>query len=499
MTARGERDAPVEEILARSLRLVGFASVLSALTSETFFHPDEHHQVVEFAGLKLGFTEASELPWEYGARIRPWLQPALYTLFGRALLAAGVTNRFVLLASFRFATAAFAVFALARLSRVAVRELPSDRMRRAYAAWLPWVGFLPYLFARTSSETASGACLALAVALAWDTRAFAWREAAACGALLGLAFEARFQSAFAAVGLVAWLIAVRRVSAARLGALVLAGLGVVAASALVDRWGYGAWVFPPYAYVYENLVKGVASSFGRDPFWAYPVLVVVNVFAPLAIACVGAVGLAAVRFPRHVTTFVVVPFVVGHSLVAHKEERFLFPLVFLAPVLLVLAYVSRREGPAIPRALRVAFALSVVAMAGHLAHPLGFRAQFHFARRLADLPLAGSTAVALPGSEYPRYPFLGTNALEVLPLAGTCLPPSTTLVYGEVPTLEIPPSCTGEPLVAEVIASDLRFVEHAAWARMATAFIVRWNTLRDRGLPLPWLHVATLARVTPQR
>lgn len=488
----------VEEILARSLRLLAALSVVSAVTSLTFFHPDEHHQVVEFAGLKLGFTRADELPWEYAARIRPWLQPALYTLLGKLLLALGLEDRFLLLAGFRLATAAVAIASLARLSRVAVRELPSERMRRAYAALLPWIGFFPYLFARTSSETLSGACLAVAVSLAWDTRAFGWREASACGVFLGLAFEARFQSAFASVGLVAWLAVVRRVSALRLGGLVGGGVLVLACAAVVDRWGYGAWVFPPLAYVRENLVNGVANTFGRDPFWAYPVLVVVNVFAPLAVACVAAAGVAAVRFPRHVSTFVLVPFVVAHSLVAHKEERFLFPLAFLVPVLLVLAFVTRREGPVFPRPLRAALALSLVVMVAQLVRPLGFRAQFHFARALAEAPLAGEVALVLPGSEYPRYAFLRTNELHLEPLAGACLPASTALVYGESPVLALPPSCNGEPLAAEVVASDLPFVRHESWARTAAAFTARWNALRSRGLPLPWLHFATLARVAPK-
>ena len=495
----GGRDDVVEEILARSLRVLAAICVLSALTSATFFHPDEHFQVVEFAGFKLGFTRPEELPWEYAARIRSWLQPALYTLLGKALLAVGVTDRFVLLAAFRLVTVAIAIAALSRLSRVAVRELPSDRMRRAYAAMLPWIGFFPYLFARTSSETLSGACLAVAVARAWDSRAFGHRTAALVGALLGVAFEARFQTAFASVGLVAWLTLVRRVSVSKLAVLVVGGLAVVAVSALVDRWGYGSWVFPPLAYVRENLVHGVANSFGREPFWAYPLLVVVNVFAPLALASVVAVGLAATRFPRHVSTFVVVPFVLAHSLVAHKEERFLFPLAFFVPVLLVLAFVTRAEGPHLPRALRVALAASLVVMGAQLVRPLGFRAQIHFARALEARSLGGARAIALPGSEYPRYPFLRTNEVAVEPLAGGCLPSATELVYGEAPVLELPRGCAGEHFEYEVLASDWPFVESAAWALASSRFMARWNALRAQGAPLPWLHAATLVRVRVPR
>jgi phosphatidylinositol glycan class B len=118
--------ATAEEILGKALRLLAVLTAVSAVTSVTIFHPDEHFQTVEFASLKLGFTAASELPWEYAARLRPWLQPALYTLIAKGALALGGTSRFVLLGLFRAATALF--------SFVAFRSCSSSNALRA--RWL---------------------------------------------------------------------------------------------------------------------------------------------------------------------------------------------------------------------------------------------------------------------------------------------------------------------------------------------------------------------------
>jgi phosphatidylinositol glycan class B len=486
----GERS--VEEILGRSLRLLGALTLASALTSATFFHPDEQFQVVEFAGLKLGFTVPERLPWEYGARIRPWLQPALYTLLAKPLLALGVAHRAALLALFRVATGAASLAALAHLSRVAVRELPRESMRRAYAAWLPLFGFLPYLLVRTSSEALSGACLASAVAFAWDARAFTKRHAFACGALLGLAFEARFQSAFASLGLVAWVALVRRVPGSRLGALIAGGLGILAVAAFVDRWGYGAWCFPPLAYVRENVLHGVADSFGREPFWAYPVLVVVNVFGPSALLAVLALPVAAWRFPRHAIVWAAVPFFLAHTLVAHKEERFLFPLVFLVPALVALAFAGPEAKPRTTRIVRAALVASLPAMALHLVHPIGFRAQFRFVAEAAALP-AGAVVRVPAGLDVPWYPFLAARTPMFAPL-GVCAEEGA-LVYAEIPEPEPPALCSGAPARAVPVATDLVFGDHAALRAAATRFTRGWNGLRDRGAPLPWLRFATIVRV----
>jgi hypothetical protein len=59
--------------------------LVAAVRSEGFHHPDEHFQVLEFAGAKLGLTPWSALAWEYRDQMRPWLQAALYTLGARGL------------------------------------------------------------------------------------------------------------------------------------------------------------------------------------------------------------------------------------------------------------------------------------------------------------------------------------------------------------------------------------------------------------------------------
>lgn len=512
--------ATAEEILGKALRLLAVLTAVSAVTSVTFFHPDEHFQTVEFASLKLGFTAASELPWEYAARLRPWLQPALYTLIAKGALALGVTSRFVLLGLFRAATALFSFVAFRAFAMRAVRELPRERMRLAFARTAALFGFLPYLFVRTSSETFAAAFLLFAVTAAWVPGAFSRRRSLVLGALLGLAFEARFQTAFAAFGLLAWLVRVRRVRSSALLTVIAGGLGIVALSVAVDAWGYGELCFPPWNYLRENVLHGVAKQFGEEPLWAYPLLVVVNVFLPVAVLAVVAVGVAAWRFPRHLLTWVVVPFVLLHSLVSHKEERFLFPLAPLVPALVALAFSSplqRRDAdeddafedgstpslappivdaPTYPRAVRFALAASVPVMLVHLAHPIGFRPQLHFAAAVEDLaPFAGEPVFVSAGGEVPDYPFLRTTKLVTMRHAAACVPGGARLVFSDEPAPTALLRCDGGPLVFRAVASELPLAGVGSFASAATRVMHRWNALRSRGVPIPYLRFATIGQV----
>ena len=87
MNWRGRVSPELAHILRRSLAILAGVTILTAWFSNTFYFPDEHYQVLEFMGLKLGITPAAELPWEFEARIRPWLQPLLYFLIARPLMA----------------------------------------------------------------------------------------------------------------------------------------------------------------------------------------------------------------------------------------------------------------------------------------------------------------------------------------------------------------------------------------------------------------------------
>lgn len=62
---------------------------ITALFSVGAYHADEHYQILEFAGLKLGLTSAENLPWEFHYQMRQTLQPFMVIAlhkFGQSLV-----------------------------------------------------------------------------------------------------------------------------------------------------------------------------------------------------------------------------------------------------------------------------------------------------------------------------------------------------------------------------------------------------------------------------
>ena len=333
---------------ARSILALAALLVFAAEARQSvgYFNFDEYCHPIEFASYKLGLTPASELNPEFGFRMRPFLQPAAYALVARGLSAAGLEDPGAALLAFRLGGALFAWAALCLLAAALARRLPgeADRTKLFAACLLAW--YLPFLSVRTSQENLSGSLLAVGLALFLLLERRPALAALSAGLALGLSFDVRYQSVLAAAGFLGWLALVRRPGARGVAAFAGGFLAAVALGLAVDAWGYGAWTLTPWNYVRVNLLEGRADQFGRFPVTYYLVQLLVA-HPPLSALLLAAAVLFFVRAPKDPITWLAVPFLAGHTLLAHKELRFLFPLGPLAaaiPPLLLFDPAIRLEG-----------------------------------------------------------------------------------------------------------------------------------------------------------
>lgn len=309
------------------------------------WHPDEHYQILEFAWSRAGLAPFEGLPWEWNARIRPTLQPAMALFWLETLRFAGVESPFVWVTTLRLASLLLAFGTLLAVVAHASPSLtPAGRRTLWLTAFLLW--FTPFFLGRFTSENWGG--MAFAAGLVLALRTGGTRRDLASGALLGLAFVFRSQMALAILPVLVWVgfasgegvpVATGRARGAfapglhRVGRMIVASAAVVAAGTLLDTWFYGAWVFTPWRYFSVNLLEGVASSFGVSPWWTYFLWLVAWPTPPVGIALILVVLAGTLARPRSPWGWALVGFLLGHSLIAHKEVRFLLPLLYLAPVL----------------------------------------------------------------------------------------------------------------------------------------------------------------------
>ena len=298
------------------------------------WHPDEHFQILEFAWARAGHAPVEGLPWEFAAKIRPTLQPTLALGLLKALEAVGLTSPYAWTLALRLGTLALAFVVLLHV----VRHV-SPKMTRAgrQVLWLAslFLWFAPLFTSRFTSENLGGLALAAAMPLVEDDGGRV--RDAGIAVFLGLSFVARFQMAFAVVALLLWIATYRggwtRATRIGVGAAAVVGVG-----SLVDRWFYQAWVFTPWEYLRVNLIDGVAAGFGARPWYVYLEWAPLWMGPPLGLAIVALLLFAVASRRNSPWTWTLVAFVAGHSLIAHKELRFLFPLLYFLPVLVAYGW-----------------------------------------------------------------------------------------------------------------------------------------------------------------
>lgn len=327
-------------------------TLLYALFSRGVYHFDEHYQILEYAHMKLFGTPVEEhLAWEYPLQMRSGVQPFMAWCVGRVLVAMGCWSPWLAVNILQLLSGLLSVGVLLFFYRTVRGELTSGTQRKWFLVLGFFLWFMAYLHVHFNAEMLSGNLLLLLAALTIRfcrrmesegsegagsrcgfRREFGW--GVLLGFVAGATFIVRFQTGFALLGYGIWLLLFCR----RWRLYAGMGPGVVAMlilGLLADRWLYGEWTCAPWNYLQENILNARMDQFRHEPWWYYltaPVLEGGIFFGLLAL-------LATLRFfwkrPRHVVTWMLVPFLLVHFFLAHKEIRFFFPALFFVPWFLV--------------------------------------------------------------------------------------------------------------------------------------------------------------------
>ena len=301
--------------------------VITAWFSMGYHHPDEHYQIWEFAKYKLGESPLDDLPWEFKEQMRPGLQPfiAFCTIIGTRFL--GIIDPFAQVFVLRLLTGLM-VFGLYWKWCDALAPTLRDQGRfLRLCLVLFWM--FPYLNVRFSSENMSALAFLGGLLLIFpkpdeksNGRLFV------AGMLLCTSFFFRYQIAFAGLGIGAWLLFQEKIALRSWFALICGAIVALIPCFFADYWMYGRWVFAPYNYFAQNIVQDKAAGFGVSPWWWYFKELPITLMPPASLFLFWFLGLGIRKNPRHVFVWCLVPFVIGHSLIGHKEARFMFPLIF---------------------------------------------------------------------------------------------------------------------------------------------------------------------------
>jgi phosphatidylinositol glycan class B len=316
--------------------------LIAAWFSVGYFHLDEHYQILEFLSFKLGNGKLNNLPWEFQAKIRPWIQPFFYYGVSKFFDIFGIESPYFLERFFRFISMILFQLSIWKMTLYFVEKYQLDEKLSQFLTWstsLFWV--FPFLSARISSEGVGGSLFFLGLVGVLKALDESGEKKIVSiflnSILIGLAVWIRFQLGAAVLGFLIWYIAFSQKFNLKFFLSIAAG-GIFAAlvGIGIDFWGYGEFVITPFKYFSRNILEGEAARHGVTPWWEYFYISQKKMHPGFGLFVVFCFVFQWVRNFKDVFVLSMIAFFLLHIGTSHKELRFIFPMAMLIPINIVL-------------------------------------------------------------------------------------------------------------------------------------------------------------------
>jgi GPI mannosyltransferase 3 len=339
-------------IAALSLRLA------AAWSSLRITHPDEVFQYLEQAHrLVFGY---GIVPWEFRLAARNWLLPGTLAVLLDALRAMGLDSPTRYIPALKSLLALLSV-CLVYSSYAIGRNMFCERTARLAAVIAALWYELLYVSTVATPEVLSA--YAIVGALVFATARPSPQRAALAGLLLGSSVALRLP--YAAPAIAVWIITVINWQWRSARCAAFACATVVAFAGLLDAWSWGTPFISYYNNMVFNLELNKSEVFGRSEPLVY--------LYRLAVGSIGlhlfAIVYGALQWRRCWPILVLVACVlIPHSLIPHKEFRFVFLAIPLLLLLLAdaIANITRKQWsifanvPVLPTAIAMVAVVSLI-------------------------------------------------------------------------------------------------------------------------------------------
>ena len=315
--------------------------LITAYFSVGYYRGDEYN-LLEFADQILGKRGFEQTCWELVDKIRPSFQPMVAAIVIKVMRLIGFDSPFTQALFLRLITVGYFFF----VSKMCYEHFSKHIVNKKVLLVLTYfLWFLIFVSVRFSSEIWSAMHFMVAYIL-W----FKWREKSILkllfiGCMVGLAFQFRYQTAIMSLGFLLWLVIFEEQRSKSISILLCGFLTVLIIGTVLDRVMYGEWVISPYNYFHENIMKDKISTYGVYPWYHFVVDLINKTYIIYGVPILVGIILLLYKKPRNPLNFVVLPFIVFHSFIGHKEMRFMFPLLFFVPFYIsyVISFIGERK------------------------------------------------------------------------------------------------------------------------------------------------------------
>lgn len=306
-------------------------TILCAWFSIGFYHIDEHVQVLELASWRMGITPGASLPWEFREQVRSSLLPSIVLAVSKILGWIGWYNPFTVNFLLHLFTGIARWFITCLLCLQLSKNMITEKGKKLFVLMSLFLWFVPFISVRFTTENISGILFLYGIYILlrmFDEGKNTIRAYIIAGFLFGIAFFIRVPVSMAIFGFMIWLIKFKKPEWKYLFIMLAAGLVAIGLNISLDCIFYGKSVFTLLNFI-AIYVHHTAPEMGANHWWFYIQQFAGRIMPPFGLLMIIAFGIGVYKHRKDALVWAIIPFIVVHCIIRHKELRFLFPVLFI--------------------------------------------------------------------------------------------------------------------------------------------------------------------------
>lgn len=317
--------------------------ILTSIFSVGYHHFDEHFQILEVAGSKLDASSSADLPWEFHQKVRGTIQPTFVVGIYKFLDFFSINNPFTVALFLRLLSALLAFTSMYLLYRVYSNTINKQILKKWFFLMSFFLWFICYNGVRFSSENWSGMLFVIGFSLYFLIKKKNNFSYLIIGSVLGISFLFRYQIGFLIAGFILWILFIKKDNILRISFIIIGLISILLLGIFIDKWFYGEWEITIWNYAWQyiehDIIQGKGSRFGSvDPWWWYIKEFFFQGIPPFSLLFILSIILLFVFNRNNPLTWIIFPFLLVHFLIGHKEMRFLFPIIYFLPIILIQGF-----------------------------------------------------------------------------------------------------------------------------------------------------------------
>ena len=351
----------------RTIVLASFVlHILASFLSSGWYNPDEQTCILEYVNFKLGISSnpcflnielKNQLVSDSSLKIRSWSQPFFYFLLTKISLFLNINDPFSITYVLKIVSSMIGFFSTYYFFIKTENHFNNNFSKKIYLYSSFLIFYLTFFHTRTSAENFGISFLIIGLAYYFSNNInFKNLNFFYLGFIFGLSFIFRYNLGITIFCIIIYITIIHNnklnIKFAKFFYLSLGILIVCLFDFLTALWGFNKIqsIKIENLYNYEFLLNNITwlqfllcgifndfcggGSWNPKPFLYYFIFILLEFFPPLSIIIIFVICFFWMRGYKNIIFWSTLPYFLVHSLIPHKELRFIFPIVIFTPYFL---------------------------------------------------------------------------------------------------------------------------------------------------------------------